>query len=60
MYTYEYECVSVEGFFHLEAKGYKEMIARRAEDGWRYIGFLPVGWTSGVLSEMDLIFEKEC
>lgn len=59
MYTYEYERVYVEGFFRLETKGHEEVIARRAEDGWRYVGFIPVVWTNGALTEMDLIFEKK-
>ncbi len=59
MYTYEYERIYVKGFICLETKEYREVIARRAEDGWRYTGFLPVVWTNGALTEMDLIFEKE-
>ena len=44
----------------MEARDYKEVIARRAENGWRYVGFLPVEWINGnTLAEMDLIFEKE-
>ena len=59
MYTYEYERVYVEVFFHLEAKDHKEVIARRAESGWRYVGFIPVVWANGnTLAEMDLVFEK--
>ena len=59
MFTYEYERIYVEGFISLKTKGYEEVIARRAEDGWRYAGFLPAVWTNGALTEMDLIFEKE-
>lgn len=59
MFTYEYERVYVTGFFSLEAKGHEEVISRRAGNGWRYVGFIPVVWTSGALTEMDLIFEKE-
>lgn len=60
MYTYEYERVYVEGFFKLEAKGHEEVIAQRAEKGWRYVGFIPVVWINGnTLAEMDLVFEKE-
>lgn len=59
MYTYEYERIYVDGFIQLKTKGHVETIARRAEDGWRYAGFVPVKWTSGALTEMDLIFEKE-
>ena len=59
MYTYEYERICLTGVFKLTSKDHKSVIAHRAEDGWRYVGFIPVEWTSGVLEETDLIFEKE-
>ena len=46
MYTYESD--------------YQSVIARRAQEGWRYVGFVPVKQSGhGVISKMDLIFEKE-
>ena len=59
MYTYEYERIYVRGFIRLETKEYEEVIARRAEDGWRYAGLIPAVGANGALTEMDLIFEKE-
>jgi len=59
MYTYEYERVQVRGFISLSLEGHEEVIDRRAGDGWRYAGFLPVTWANGALTELDLIFEKE-
>lgn len=59
MYSYEYERIYVEGFISLNMKGHVEAITRRAEDGWRYAGFIPVEWTNGALTGVDLIFEKE-
>ena len=60
MYTYEYERIYVEGFISLKTKGYEEVISRRAEDGWRYAGCIPVVQNGeGLIFEMDLIFEKE-
>ena len=39
---------------------YREIIARRAREGWRYVGFLPaVQRGTGHIQEMDLVFEKE-
>ena len=39
---------------------YKVIIARRPQEGWRYVGFIPaVQRGTGHIEEMDLIFEKE-
>lgn len=43
-----------------ETAEHRVCILRRAEEGWRYVGFVPVGQrASGYLTEIDLIFEKE-
>ena len=60
MYTYEYERICAKGFFELKIEGYGEIIACRAEDGWRYVGNIPVLQDShGLILKMDLVFEKE-
>ena len=60
---YTYECESVRGesdLFGWEIEDYQSMIARRAQEGWRYVGFVPVKQSGhGVISKMDLIFDKE-
>lgn len=67
MYKYEYETVSCEfdgwGFISGNAYGiedYRSIIDQRAEDGWRYVGFIPTRQRgTGHIQELDLIFEKE-
>lgn len=39
---------------------YRNIIDRAAEEGWRYVGFLPVSQNAyGAIVEYDLIFEQE-
>ena len=39
---------------------YRFIIDKRAERGWRYVGFIPTKQRgTGHIQEMDLIFEKE-
>ena len=39
---------------------YRNIIDRAAEEGWRYVGFLPVQQAAhGAILEYDLIFERE-
>ena len=67
MYVYEFERVSSQlsgwGFGSGNKYGsgdYREIIARRAREGWRYVGFLPaVQRGTGHIQEMDLVFEME-
>ena len=67
MYVYEFERVSSQlsgwGFGSGNKYGsgdYREIIARRAREGWRYVGFLPaVQRGTGHIQEMDQVFEKE-
>lgn len=66
MYTYEYETVYIgcNGFGLINGKiysieDYRQIIDKRAEDGWRYIGFIPTKQRgTGHIEEIDLIFEK--
>lgn len=66
MYTYEYEKVVVEfsgfGLFNGNMYGieeYRDIIEKRAKDGWRYVGFIPTRQRgTGHIDEIDLIFEK--
>ena len=68
MYTYEYETVSVgfDGWGPLSGNDYsftsdyRGIIATRAKNGWRYVGYLPTRQRgTGHVQELDLIFEKE-
>ena len=67
MYRYEFERVSsgISGWGMLSGNkygtdGYREVIARRASEGWRYVGFIPaVQRGTGHIEEMDLVFERE-
>ncbi len=67
MYKYAYETVSC----HLSGYGlgagtvyciddYRSIIEKRASQGWRYVGYVPVKQRgTGHVQVMDLIFEKE-
>ena len=66
MYTYEYERIRIyTGRTQWidsknETMGHREMISKRAQAGWRYVGFIPtVQSGTGTVIEMELIFEKE-
>ena len=66
MYTYEYEKIIIEfsgiGLFNgniYSIEEYKDIINKRALDGWRYIGFIPTKQRgTRHIEEIDLIFEK--
>lgn len=67
MYTYEYETVIIEfsgyGLFNgnvYSIEEYRNIIEKRAKNGWRYIGFIPTKQRgTGHIEEIDLIFEKK-
>ena len=62
MYRYEYEPLETGGgsFVDNGDCGHRAVIARRAAEGWRYAGFVPVSFTGrGGLRLVDLVFEKE-
>ncbi len=44
----------------IETQGYREVICRRAADGWRYAGCIPlIQRAAGYIETIDLIFERE-
>lgn len=67
MYEYAYD--RIECYFSgwklfegavRETDDYKDVIRRRAADGWRFVTWIPVDQNgSGSISTVDLIFEKE-
>lgn len=61
MKKYEYVHIVGKGaFFTVEFERYKEIINQYAEKGYRYAGFIPTRIKGyGIITEMDLIFEKD-
>lgn len=67
MYQYEYETVefgsngySLFGGIGLTAEGYREIVSRRAAEGWRFVACVPVTQRAGGFIEcIDLVFEKD-
>lgn len=67
-YKYEYEKIRIEinGFGLMDGKVYemefdhREIINKRAEKGWRYVGYIPTKQRgTGHTCELELVFEKE-
>jgi len=51
---------SLIGGVGLETDGHREIILRRAAEGWRYAGFVPKKQrTGGFIESIELIFERE-
>lgn len=67
MLQYEFERVecavsgySLFGGVGLNTDGHREIIRRRAVEGWRFAGAIPVSQrTGGFLENLDLVFERE-
>ena len=61
MKRYEYERVVYEGVMVAKLiDEHRVVIDRRAADGWRYAGYIPVYESArGVIQAIDLIFEKD-
>lgn len=58
MYEYEYVTVIGEGISATKYREHRDIIDRRAADGWRYVGYLPIHVTHGDPVQLDLIFER--
>lgn len=66
-YVYSYETIRYDttdwGPFAgnvYEAQGYREVIERKAAQGWRFVAAVPTKQRgTGHTQEMDLVFEKE-
>ena len=60
MKKYEYERIIYGGVLCSKLEGHREIIDRRAAQGWRYGGWVPVEQNShGVIQAISLIFEKD-
>ena len=60
MLEYEFEevsCGEVYGFYLRETAAHREVIVRRAADGWRYVGCIPK--SHGFIESIDLVFERQ-
>nr|WP_308506058.1 DUF4177 domain-containing protein [uncultured Agathobaculum sp.] len=60
-YRYEYVSLHTGGGFWFDNASceHREIIARYAANGWRYIGFVPTRFSGeGGIKEIDLVFEK--
>ncbi|MBQ1603872.1 MAG: DUF4177 domain-containing protein [Oscillospiraceae bacterium] len=61
---YEYKYINVEtgasSFSNKADAEYRTIIDCEAEEGWRYVGYLPTRYSGyGLIKELDLIFERE-
>ena len=64
MLEYEFEevsCGEVYGFYLRETAAHREVIVRRAADGWRYVGCIPKSQRRpyGFIEGIDLVFERQ-
>ena len=61
MYKYEYvTIVSKKSFAKGIFQEHREIIDKYAQNGWRYVGFIPTKEIDvAYLAEMDLVFEKQ-
>lgn len=60
MYQYEYVTVVGEGVMVTKYREHREIIDRRAAEGWRYAGYVPFHISgNGETVQIDLIFERE-
>lgn len=65
MYIYEYEHIGIDftgwglAGNRYKTEEYKEIINKRAAEGWKYVGFIPaVQRGTGHIEAMDLVFEQ--
>ena len=59
-YEYAYEEVEWQGFALWREQAHQDIIARRAADGWRFVGVIPSSmYSNGSWHVADLVFERE-
>lgn len=60
MKKYEYERVRYEGVLTSKLETHREVIDRRAAEGWRYVDSISIHETNnGAPIAVDLVFEKD-
>ena len=59
MYEYKYVTHRTGGGMWTGNRNHREIIDQHAQEGWRYVGFIPTHFTGhGGIAEADLIFER--
>ena len=60
MKKYEYVSVVYEGVYASQVNEHRQIIDKRAAEGWRYVGYIPTREAyHGQTCSIDLIFEKD-
>lgn len=68
MKKYEFESLETDfgvgyslfGGVKASTSGHREIIERRALNGWRYVGYIPtMQMAEGRIAEIDLVFERD-
>lgn len=64
MYVYQYHRMTTKvsgiGITEYRFENMRDVIDKYANEGWRYVGFVPVLQRgNGYIEEIELIFEKE-
>ena len=60
MFKYEYVKIENEGVLGSKFTQHRDIIAKYAKNGYKYIGFIPIKSDGyGRIKEIDLIFEKQ-
>ena len=61
MYEYDYVTIRTGGGFWMDNStcGHRNIIDKRAAEGWRFVGCVPTEFTSnGGTKALDLVFER--
>lgn len=60
MKRYTYVPLHINKFIGAKSEEHREIIDRYAEQGYRYVGYLPTNLNDyGKIKDLDLIFERE-
>ena len=59
MYEYKYVSVERDGWIFSGFQSCQEAIDKEAAQGWRYAGWVPGDITNGMMTRIDLVFERE-
>jgi len=60
MKRYDYVQVTYTGIYAAKLQEHREIIDRKAAEGWRYVGYIPTHeHAHGQTCSIDLIFEKD-
>lgn len=59
MYQYKYVSTELKGSVVDVCRVHREIIDKKAQEGWRYAGFVPTEFFGDRIRTVDLIFERE-